>query len=325
MKAFTASSMAVGFACSCAGPLKDTYGAYRVRSRAVESGLAAELHVRTSPDVSGAADIENETSHFLEEEAQPTSQPQGPSEGVARGDQPAPPSTGDARGEGRSRRGVMLYSGSVLSFIQEGRARHSVAAHRVLVICALMYWVGMALLPVLFGSSITGGIDASVPQAAVLYFFLLNVCSILGELWIVIHTEVGHYMILDCGESVCKAVTGNGMEEAMAVVSILFSALGRYDTFTDVVFTVMLWKTPPITQLVFTHTLHGAILRLPVPLHYVALFSLVCGVFGLQGVPGVILVCAKKMLPAAFKLNEFNLLLAIVDIEAKQRPAELGP
>ncbi|CAK0898646.1 unnamed protein product [Prorocentrum cordatum] len=195
MKAFTASSMAVGFACSCAGPLKDTYGAYRVRSRAVESGLAAELHVRTSPDVSGAADIENETSHFLEEEAQPTSQPQGPSEGVARGDQPAPPSTGDARGEGRSRRGVMLYSGSVLSFIQEGRARHSVAAHRVLVICALMYWVGMALLPVLFGSSITGGIDASVPQAAVLYFFLLNVCSILGELWIVIHTEVGHYMI----------------------------------------------------------------------------------------------------------------------------------
>lgn len=274
MKIFTVTSMAVGFACSCAGPVKDTCGACAARSRAAESGLAADLRVQAAPqDDSHAEDIEDQTRLLQGLKDQPSSQPEGPNEGVARGDQPASPAAGVARCGWRRMRGGMLYRGTVLSFIQDGRARHSVAAHRLLVIFALKYWIGMALIPVVFGGSITGGVDASVPKAAVLYFVLLNFVSVLGELWIVNHTEVGRHMILDCGENLWKAVTGNGSGEAIAFGSILLSVMGRYDTFSDVVFTVILWKTPPITQLVFKHTLHGATMSLPLPLHYIALFS----------------------------------------------------
>jgi len=54
-----------------------------------------------------------------------------------------------------------------------------------------------------------------------------------------------------------------------------------------------------------------------VALHQVALFSLIFGVFAVQALPCIILICGKRYLAAAFKLNEFHFLLGMLECESE--------
>lgn len=307
MKVFVVSSMIVGFICSCAGPLMDCYAARRTRQSAADGALLLTVNATHEVDQSplmDVLDVEGDSGARVEPEMRDV-------------DSPATNQNRKARTKRRR-----LYPRTILDFLQGGSAWHSVAAHRLLVACSLVYWAGMACIPVLFGASITGGEGSSIPQSAVLYFVLVNMGSFMCELWIAMHTETGHFLITEFGENVHRAASGNGFKEAKAFGSLMLSIMGRYDTFSDVVFTIILCKTEKITQLHFTHSFQWLcqcepIMTLPVPLHHVALFSVVVGVFGLQGIPGVVMLCLKKGLPAAFKLNEFNMLLAMVDYEAE--------
>jgi len=86
-------------------------------------------------------------------------------------------------------------------------------------------------------------------------------------------------------------------------------------------FTIILCKTEPVTEVYFEHTL-GIHIYLPVPLHEVALFSLIFGVFIVQAIPGIALLATNKHMPAALKLNEFLVLLGMIELEtASNQPS----
>jgi len=148
----------------------------------------------------------------------------------------------------------------------------------------------------------------------------INISSVMVELWIGNHLERGAYLIMYCCEMVEKALGGQ-YKELMALGAAGLSIVGRYDTFTDVIFCIILSKTEPITDLHFSHTL-GVHVHLPFELYHISLFSLVFGVFVLQGIPGMFLIIWKKYLPVAFKLNEFNFLLALVEYEEAEEEYE---
>mmetsp|Transcript_37334 Transcript_37334/g.71861 ORF Transcript_37334/g.71861 Transcript_37334/m.71861 type:complete len:81 (+) Transcript_37334:586-828(+) len=78
----------------------------------------------------------------------------------------------------------------------------------------------------------------------------------------------------------------------------------------------MLCKSDPIYWIEFEHTLKIKI-HFPVALHQVALFSLIVGVFAVQALPGIIFICGKRYLAAAFKLNELNFLLGMLECESE--------
>ena len=94
--------------------------------------------------------------------------------------------------------------------------------------------------------------------------------------------------------------------------------VARYDTFSDVILTVLLCQSDPIYFVEFDTLIHKRI-YLPCALHYIALFSLIVGVFALQALPGIGILFFvdrfPKYLPAAFKFNEFNFLLGMLELE----------
>jgi len=79
----------------------------------------------------------------------------------------------------------------------------------------------------------------------------------------------------------------------------------------------MLCKSDPIYWIEFEHTLKIKI-HFPVALHQVALLSLMFGVFAVQALPGIVLLCSKRYLAAAFKLSEFNFLLGMLECESEE-------
>jgi len=294
IRLFTMASMGAGLICSFLGPVKDLVGSCKVSRQAAGAGFSGKLTIGGG-------------SRQLEE------------------DEPAQPLLEESAPVADSEQGKRVhdpYDGSVLDFITEGRAEHSVAAHRVLIVNSLLSWGSVALVPVLFGDGIKGGVNAVVPSSAVLFFVLVTISSILVELWIVAHTKSGFNMLIYCGENFWKAITCKGYKEAVANGAIVLSILGRWDTFSDVVFATILCKTDVITELTFSSTLHKTI-ALPVPLHQISLFSVIIGVFCFQAIPGILLMMTKKGLPAAFKLNEFNFLLGVIELEAEEDVVEI--
>merc|ERR1712176_1731741 len=100
----------------------------------------------------------------------------------------------------------------------------------------------------------------------------------------------------------------------MGMLAIGLSFLGRYDTFSDIVFTMMLFSHTPITSF----TIFGREFQIPLlPLHLWSLFAVVVGVYMFQALPGMVMLCARKNFPMAFKFNEFNFLLAMIELEVQ--------
>jgi hypothetical protein len=331
MRSFTITSMMAGLLCSVAGPLKDIRGVYRTQLQARAAGMESRLRL---DDRAQAVDPETpKATHSTEGGLQlegadedrallnvALEQPAlaAVAGAAPQADKPSAEATAEAllspgRHASPAPRPIRLYAGSLTEFIHDTEAEHSKLAHGLLIACAIAYWVSMALIPVFFWEGIKGGSGSSVPGKAVMYFMMINISSVMVELWIANHLERGFHMITYACDLITKALHGE-YKELMTLAAAGLSIVGRYDTFCDVVFCIILAKTEPITQLHFSHTL-GIRVNLPLQLYHISLISLVFGVFVFQGLPGIIFIICKRYLPAAMKLNEFNFLLAMVEYE----------
>jgi len=318
MRMFTIASLSCGIVCSGAGPLKDLWRLHGLRKSAEEMNVVSELtlefekHSKTSYAELPIAD------------AVPEQKSSGP--GPVLDDPLREASVALTESDMRPRtlrKPIPFLEQGIVDFILDPSALHSTASHRLLIACSILYWGGMALIPFLFGPEIKGGKNASIPSTAVLYFTIMNMASIITELWIAQHTYEGLMLIRFCGENMQKALDGQ-FAKASAIAAVLLSILARYDTFCDVVLTVILCKSDPIYVIKFEHTLHVEI-PLPCALHHVALFSLIVGVFTVQALPGIVCLVSRRYLPAAFKLNEFNFLLGMLECEADDANADDDP
>lgn len=303
MRAFTIMSMAAGIICSGVGPLQDVWGLYTVKAFANEKGFQAELKVQQSqPNKVGRVDY----------------RPIAQEESLLRAEQLKEELAEQVERLSSSEVEIELFPRkNITDFIADTGELNAIRSHRLLIVCAIIYWGGMALIPLIFWESIIGGIDASVPVSTVLYFTIICIVTLVPEFWVAIQTYEGFMLIKNCHEHLARAFSCN--TESWTLGATLLSCLARYDTFSDVIMTVILCKTEAITYLHFKHTLHIEVF-LPIELHKISLFSIVVGVFGFQALPGIIFLIRKRYLTAAFKLNEFNFLLGMLECEAESSP-----
>merc|ERR1719361_2339188 len=122
----------------------------------------------------------------------------------------------------------------VIEFLMDDKAEHSVTAHRCLLLNAIWYWVGMALIPLLFCDQIVGGRNASIPISALLYFTLMTIVSVMTEIWVAQHTFLGFLLTRNCCENLAGACSLK-FTKAAAIMATILSVLARYDTFCDVI------------------------------------------------------------------------------------------
>jgi len=59
---------------------------------------------------------------------------------------------------------------------------HSVASDRKLIVASVLYWGGMASVPLLFFEQIEGGAHATVPTSSALYSTVMCLLTLLIEL-----------------------------------------------------------------------------------------------------------------------------------------------
>lgn len=321
VRAFTITSMMAGLTCSCAGPIKDLMAAPGQITDLMPAIRSQQWHDKSRLDrgaavekrLGGGAQVD-ETQGGEPDVAEPTLE-------AAEGADPESLNVQALeKSQAPKRRKFVHYTGRLTDFLADDAAEHSQLARRLLIICSIAYWTSMALIPVFFGSGIKGGAESSVPSGAIMYFMVVNIASVMVELWVGNHLEHGAYLTMYCCEAMKKAFGGK-YEELKALIAAGLSIVGRYDTFTDTVFCIILSKTPPITELHFSNTL-GTRVHLPFELYHIALFSLVFGVFVFQGIPGVLFIIWKKYLPAGLKLNEFNFLLALMEYEEADEARE---
>eukprot|EP00440_Ansanella_granifera_P073831 gb/GFBE01080110.1/.p1 GENE.gb/GFBE01080110.1/~~gb/GFBE01080110.1/.p1 ORF type:complete len:459 (+),score=99.76 gb/GFBE01080110.1/:1-1377(+) len=180
-------------------------------------------------------------------------------------------------------------------------ALHSSRAHRALIVSSLLFWSFMVSIPFVFDKQIT--CTGNPPATAIQAFFAIWIVDLLIQIWILSHTRTGYNMIL---QNLFGFAGG-----------CLFSLLGRFDTYGDVLFTAKLRKCEPITW--FSIWEHRFEFPSSMELEWLAEFALVFGVGICQALPGVILLVGKRVLPLAFKLNEFNLLLSAMETDAQTK------
>lgn len=173
---------------------------------------------------------------------------------------------------------------------------HGRTAHTTLMASAVMFWGSMAVYPKIFGDQIT--CDGTPPALGQQIFFGHLCADIVLQAWVLNHTRNGYNMLV---HNMRGFVSG-----------VLFSTLGRFDTYGDVAFTYKLRKCEPITWF----SIWGNVFNLPFPLEYFAVFALVVGILCLQAIPGLFLLCRQSRLPMAMKFNEFNLVLNVMQEEA---------
>merc|ERR1712070_274893 len=97
-----------------------------------------------------------------------------------------------------------------------------------------------------------------------------------------------------------------------------FTLIGPFDTYADVVFCAKLFKCAPITWISFHIFGQKYVWSLPFGLDIlqIAIFALVFGVFICQAFLGLsVFLCRCGSLSMACKLNEFNLVLAVMESE----------
>lgn len=322
-KYFAIASIVVGITVSTLGPCKDMLSmrALRKNSELEKYSILAD----TGSDTGKLQDWE--LDGFVMEQGSP-----GASAGARAGTH-AGAGAGEGSGAGAIEAGkaqpflgreareltpVTLTSLSIGEFIRgaDERAWHWNEAHKALFISAGTFWIAMALIPIFFGAKI--GQTRNVPLAMMMYFVLTSLVCTLLELWVVIHTRHGLRFLQEGGEHLSRALRGQ-CKELVASAAIVFSMLGRYDTFSDIVFTVMLFKDAEINGHEITwFSIWDHRFEMHVPLKYISFFAVVVGVFMCQALPGMILLGFRRALPMAFKFNEFQFLLALIELESSE-------
>lgn len=184
---------------------------------------------------------------------------------------------------------------STIAKFLSGRAPHGKQAHRGLILSAVVFWTYMASYPKIFEDQIT--CDGNPPALGMQIFFGLFVFDIILQVWVLIHTKSGYDMVVNSPLSFAGGV--------------VFSLLGRFDTYGDVSFTYKLLKCDTITWF----SIWENVFYLPCPLEYFAIFALAVGILCFQALPGLFLLCSRKKLPMAMKFNEFNLILSVMSME----------
>lgn len=215
---------------------------------------------------------------------------------------------------GRRIRAYALSDQPIGRFLKDGRANtwHSKATHRALLFVAGSFWVSMLCVPCFFGQQLDDAQNLS--SSMIMYFVLISGWCWIVEIWVVVHTEQGLEFFLNAPEHLQKALRGQ-VQHVLVLCALLFSGLGRFDTFSDIVFTIMLFKDAAKNGDITWFTIEGVRFEIHVPLKYVSLFAVAVGVFLFQALPGLILLMRRQALPAAFKLNEFQFLLALLETE----------
>eukprot|EP00746_Dinoflagellata_sp_MGD_P122837 gnl/MRDRNA2_/MRDRNA2_57607_c0_seq1.p1 gnl/MRDRNA2_/MRDRNA2_57607_c0~~gnl/MRDRNA2_/MRDRNA2_57607_c0_seq1.p1 ORF type:complete len:555 (-),score=112.80 gnl/MRDRNA2_/MRDRNA2_57607_c0_seq1:147-1811(-) len=186
---------------------------------------------------------------------------------------------------------------SIPEFIRGGSmdSKHGKWAHGLLVSGALMFWIAMGMIPFLFDEKLTCG--GNIPAGGHLVFFMTVMINLMIEFWIMIHGREGYLMFRN--------------HHPKFILGAVLSFLGRFDTYSDVTSVTMILKCDAITW----WSIEGIYFYVPfgLELSQIALFALMVGVFLCQALPGTILLVRKRAFPIAFKLNEFNVLLAVME------------
>lgn len=223
---------------------------------------------------------------------------------------------------GQKKPRLVLSQGDPETFLKGAPGRppreHAIFGHRALLLSATLFWGGMAGVPFIFKSKLTCGAD--IPMSAIMYFFGLATMCIFCELYVMVHIEDGVRFIMNFVERV------RSCHNIMFTMSPFLSYVARFDTFSDIVFTVFLHACPPIHYITIKAINDGKKMWIPYfPLQTWALWTLLIGVVFFQVLPGLCMLCTQKYLPMGLKLNEFNTLLAIIDEnleELEGAPAE---
>jgi len=185
---------------------------------------------------------------------------------------------------------------------KKGMREHAIFGNRALLLSAVMFWAGMAGIPFIFKDKLTCG--ANIPMSAIMYFFGLATFCTFCELYVMVHIEDGVRFIMFFVERL------RGCHNIMFTLSPMLSYVARFDTFSDIIFTVLLMQCPPIHWI----SIKGYVIQIPYfELGTWAVWTLVIGVVFLQVLPGLFMLSCKIYLPMGLKLNEFNTLLALID------------
>lgn len=208
--------------------------------------------------------------------------------------------------KGPAKNVLTLHNVTIVDFLsQKGRgSRHANArrAHAALVFSSLMFWALMAILFLGADYFLNVTCDGDPPATGIFLFFASTVLDLLIQTWVAMQNRQG-FLIL-------------ALDFHKPLLGALLSMLGRFDTFGDVMNTLRLTKCEPITWF----SIKGRYFYIPfgIELAHLAAFTLFLGVFLFQALPAIFFLVRKTYLPLALKLNEFNLLLAIISAESQE-------
>lgn len=147
--------------------------------------------------------------------------------------------------------------------------------HRVLLGSVVMYWLFVLSVPFAFPPDCQN----SVPAKAHLCFMCISFVNLFTQIWVAAFTKYGYLMLIHAPQQFG--------------FSLFLSFLGSFDSYSDIIFVAMarqckseLWK--------------------PAAAIYVV------GVLCAQALPGIVMLAARRNIPAALKLTELNVLLLLL-------------
>eukprot|EP00746_Dinoflagellata_sp_MGD_P157614 gnl/MRDRNA2_/MRDRNA2_86261_c0_seq1.p1 gnl/MRDRNA2_/MRDRNA2_86261_c0~~gnl/MRDRNA2_/MRDRNA2_86261_c0_seq1.p1 ORF type:complete len:550 (+),score=95.32 gnl/MRDRNA2_/MRDRNA2_86261_c0_seq1:100-1749(+) len=299
-KIFTFCSILAGITTSLMGPITELLKVRRINQERVKMQGGEMVELKVFGDEADDASYQplldaTERSKNTETKDKPTSVATSSSP-PATGQAPAA-KEGKASAEQDVRLSIEIFNMSVPELIR-GRStysNHGKRAHRLLMAGALLFWCAMGMIPFVFDESLTCG--GNIPAGGHLVFFMVCILNLMIEFWIMIHGREGYLMFRN--------------HHPKFILGVVLSFLGRFDTYSDVTSATMIMKCEAITW----WSIEGLKFELPggLELAQISLFALMVGVFLLQALPGTILLFRNRALPIALKLNEFNVLLAVME------------
>lgn len=186
------------------------------------------------------------------------------------------------------------------TFLQSYEVKHSYLIHFMLWCTNLLFWATMAAIPVVFDKDLQ--CDAAVPIGGHITFGVVSLLAVLVEVWVIRHTRRGQRLFKQCNMTLYG--------------SVLFSLLGRFDTYSDVTTYKMLSDCDPITW--FSINERKFVIPFGLELAQISFVALVVGVGLFQALPSIIMLTCKLSMPMTLKFGEFNMILAVMEIDAQE-------
>mmetsp|Transcript_64761 Transcript_64761/g.162983 ORF Transcript_64761/g.162983 Transcript_64761/m.162983 type:complete len:434 (+) Transcript_64761:85-1386(+) len=216
--------------------------------------------------------------------------------------------TTDADADARSRLSILevVVPNTTIQAIINGQpgANKATLHWKLLLGAAGIFWSTMSILP--FALDIECG--QGFPAKGHMVFFGLAMVLGFIEVWVTVQTSRGYRMFTSLSPPL--------------MLGFLFGFLGRFDTYSDVVFARMIATCEPITWF----SIYEHVWYLPLPLDQLVVSILAIGVYMCQAIPGLWLLAKQpSLLPLALKLNEYNVLLTVMELqEANPKLEDLG-